>query len=74
LINGGLPADLSKAVGFADSKPIASNNSEEGRQKNRRVELVISQAGRHNTAALDRAMNDSRRVASLSSNDKSGSR
>jgi chemotaxis protein MotB len=74
LINGGLPADLSKAVGFADSKPIASNNSEEGRQKNRRVELVISQAGRHNTATLDRAMNDSRRVASLSSNDKSGSR
>ncbi|CAM5791421.1 OmpA family protein [Castellaniella caeni] len=30
-----------KAVGLADTKPIASNSSPEGRARNRRVELVI---------------------------------
>jgi len=29
------------AVGYADSKPIANNNAEIGRKKNRRVEIVI---------------------------------
>lgn len=43
LINGGMPAERTKAVGLADSKPIASNATEQGRQKNRRLELVIVQ-------------------------------
>lgn len=43
LINGGMPADRTKAVGLADSKPVASNATEQGRQKNRRLELVIVQ-------------------------------
>jgi chemotaxis protein MotB len=43
LVNGGMPADRTKAVGLADSRPLASNATEQGRQKNRRLELVIVQ-------------------------------
>jgi chemotaxis protein MotB len=41
LINGGMPADRTKAVGLADQKPLASNATEQGRERNRRLELVI---------------------------------
>jgi outer membrane protein OmpA-like peptidoglycan-associated protein len=36
--------DLSKVVvkGYGSSRPIASNSDDEGRQKNRRVEIVVS--------------------------------
>jgi len=40
-VNGVDPSRLS-AVGYGESKPIASNESPEGRAKNRRVELVVS--------------------------------
>jgi flagellar motor protein MotB len=43
LINGGLEADRVKAVGYADSRPIATNDTEKGRSKNRRIEIVITQ-------------------------------
>jgi flagellar motor protein MotB len=43
LISGGLEADRIKAVGYADSKPIATNDTEKGRGKNRRMEIVITQ-------------------------------
>jgi chemotaxis protein MotB len=40
-VGGGLsPANWS-AAGYADTDPVASNDSEEGRKKNRRVELVV---------------------------------
>lgn len=40
-IGGGLnPANWS-AAGYADTDPVASNDTEEGRKKNRRVELVV---------------------------------
>ncbi|MGE3976949.1 MAG: OmpA family protein [Nitrospira sp.] len=42
LIKGGLGADRVKAVGYADSQPIATNDTEEGRSKNRRVEIVVT--------------------------------
>jgi flagellar motor protein MotB/Asp-tRNA(Asn)/Glu-tRNA(Gln) amidotransferase C subunit len=42
LVNGGLEADRVKAVGYADSKPIATNDTEKGRSKNRRMEIVIT--------------------------------
>ena len=43
LINGGLEADRVKATGYADTKPIAANDTEKGRSKNRRIEIVITQ-------------------------------
>ena len=43
LINGGLEADRVKAMGYADTKPIAANDTEKGRSKNRRIEIVITQ-------------------------------
>jgi chemotaxis protein MotB len=43
LIKGGVVADRVRTVGYADSRPIASNDTEEGRSKNRRVEIVVTQ-------------------------------
>ncbi len=43
LTEGGMSADKIDAKGHADSRPIASNNTAEGRQKNRRVEIVVGQ-------------------------------
>lgn len=42
LINEGVEAERMKAVGYGDTKPIASNKSSKGRAENRRVEFVIS--------------------------------
>lgn len=43
LTEGGMSADKVVAKGHADSRPIASNATAEGRQKNRRVEIVVGQ-------------------------------
>ncbi len=43
LIEGGMSPDRIDAMGHADTRPIASNASAEGRQKNRRVEIVVKQ-------------------------------
>jgi chemotaxis protein MotB len=45
LIKGGLGADRVRAIGYADSKPVATNDTEEGRTKNRRVEIIVTQSG-----------------------------
>jgi chemotaxis protein MotB len=37
----GLPADRMRPQGFADERPLASNDTEAGRAKNRRVEIVV---------------------------------
>jgi OmpA-OmpF porin, OOP family len=39
--NFGIKASRLTAVGYGLTRPIASNNTEEGRQKNRRVQAVI---------------------------------
>lgn len=44
LINGGLQNDRVKAMGYGDSKPITTNDTDKGRIKNRRLEIVITQA------------------------------
>jgi outer membrane protein OmpA-like peptidoglycan-associated protein len=41
LMNKGVAAQRMQAVGFGDRNPIASNDNEAGRSKNRRVEIKI---------------------------------
>ena len=41
-VQQGIPASAIEARGFGKSEPLASNDTAEGRQQNRRVELVLS--------------------------------
>ena len=41
LIEKGIPADRLNSKGYGASKPIQSNDTEEGRAKNRRTEIEI---------------------------------
>jgi outer membrane protein OmpA-like peptidoglycan-associated protein len=41
LIAFGCEPDAIQATGFGDTRPVADNNSEEGRQLNRRVEITL---------------------------------
>jgi outer membrane protein OmpA-like peptidoglycan-associated protein len=43
LIAGGIPADRLTAKGFGWAEPIASNDTAEGRQQNRRVDFQPSE-------------------------------
>jgi chemotaxis protein MotB len=38
---GTVSADRLQAVSFGEAKPIADNNTAEGREKNRRIEIEI---------------------------------
>jgi chemotaxis protein MotB len=42
----GLPADRFAIAGYAENRPIAANDREEGRARNRRVDIVIVSAGK----------------------------
>jgi len=42
LVEQGIPATTIEARGFGKTQPIATNDTAEGRQQNRRVELVLS--------------------------------
>ncbi len=42
LVGQGLPAKSIASLGFGKTNPIASNDTAEGRQKNRRVEMVVT--------------------------------
>ncbi len=44
LVQQGVPAGSVTAIGFGKTEPVASNDTAEGRQLNRRVELVVSGA------------------------------
>lgn len=46
----GIASDRLRAVGYANTRPVADNDSAEGRAANRRVEIVIHQAGRDSPA------------------------
>ena len=41
LVTYGCNAAKIRAIGYGDTKPVASNETEEGRQQNRRVEILI---------------------------------
>jgi outer membrane protein OmpA-like peptidoglycan-associated protein len=46
LMNAGLPVDRMVAVrGFGKIRPVATNDTAEGRQTNRRVEIIIGDTG-----------------------------
>jgi outer membrane protein OmpA-like peptidoglycan-associated protein len=45
LIGGGVDPVLISSKGFGKAKPVASNDTPEGRQANRRVEIVVEGAG-----------------------------
>jgi OOP family OmpA-OmpF porin len=42
LISNGIDPSRLRAVGYGESRPIADNNTKEGRERNRRVVAVIS--------------------------------
>jgi outer membrane protein OmpA-like peptidoglycan-associated protein len=42
LTQQGVPESSTSAEGFGKTRPIASNDTSDGRQQNRRVELVVS--------------------------------
>lgn len=42
LVQQGLGADTVTAVGMGKTDPVADNSTNEGRQKNRRVEIIVS--------------------------------
>lgn len=42
LVERGLPPQRLEAIGRADTRPVASNDTEAGRRRNRRIEIVLS--------------------------------
>jgi OmpA-OmpF porin, OOP family len=42
LVNGGVDGNRITTAGYGQDKPVASNDTEEGRAKNRRTELVVT--------------------------------
>ena len=46
LTSKGVPPNSISAQGFGEARPAASNSTADGRAKNRRVEIVITAAGR----------------------------
>ncbi len=45
---GGIDANRLKYKGFGEKKPVADNNTSEGRQLNRRVEFTVTKVGEEN--------------------------
>jgi len=41
LVAGGVPANSIETQGYGETRPIASNNSSNGKAQNRRVEIVL---------------------------------
>jgi len=41
LVKAGLPADRFTAIGYGSSQPVASNDSDEGKAQNRRIDFIV---------------------------------
>lgn len=54
LTTNGIDAARTAAMGFGESRPASSNESEAGRQQNRRVEVVILDAGKKASQEIQR--------------------
>jgi outer membrane protein OmpA-like peptidoglycan-associated protein len=46
LISNGIPPDKIRAQGLGSSRPVADNNTSEGRANNRRVEIIVEPLGK----------------------------
>ena len=46
LVSSGVPPERIRAIGYGETRPEAPNDSATGRQQNRRVEIVILDAGK----------------------------
>ena len=55
LAEEGVPASTMTAQGFGKTQPVATNDTPEGRQRNRRVELVVNGAAIGNSASAPAA-------------------
>jgi outer membrane protein OmpA-like peptidoglycan-associated protein len=42
LVDSGFPSDLISSRGFGKTRPVADNSTADGRQRNRRVEMIVS--------------------------------
>jgi len=58
---GGLDADRISSVGYGDSRPAATNADEEGRTKNRRVEILLYEPETEAQAATSDAKNQTQK-------------
>jgi chemotaxis protein MotB len=72
LITGGAPSDRIRAVGFADKKPLASNQTEAGRQKNRRIEIIVTQFSIPSRTVTPGPTRNGPRMAALPTTDRPG--
>ena len=41
LVNNGISADRMTTMGYGQDRPIASNDTDDGKARNRRTELVV---------------------------------
>ena len=41
LADNGMPAERMAAAGYADTQPVASNDTPEGQAQNRRIEIIV---------------------------------
>jgi len=41
LVKAGLPADRFAAVGYGSTQPVATNDTDEGKARNRRIEFMV---------------------------------
>jgi outer membrane protein OmpA-like peptidoglycan-associated protein len=46
IVSRGIPSEIIRAQGFGPDRPVADNNTAEGRANNRRVEIIVSPAER----------------------------